>query len=116
MKPDTQERLPQSCKNCPFRKGNGWHYAAEGKVLALQETARQGIFSCHMRHPDRNIFSIKDMEHDDCAGFAKMKINRESRDAFPDIVNGFNETGPQSFDLIPWFYKHSNDLNMLKLI
>ncbi len=69
-----------------------------------------------MKHPDRNIFSLKDMEHNDCAGYKLMLENKDSNSKHPTIVNGFNETGPEHFDLWKWFKNHSNDLTLLEII
>jgi hypothetical protein len=91
--------MKKPCKNCPFRRTNTWHYGAEGKILALKELDSQNIFSCHAKHPDRNIFSIKDMEHNDCIGFEMMKENHIIKNKHPQVVNCFNETGPEMLDL-----------------
>ena len=104
--------MKKPCKNCPFRIENDWHWGAEGKILALEQVDRQQIFSCHELHPDTNVFSLKDMKDNDCAGFRMMKENMISPDIHPGIVNNFNETGPD-FDLKYWAEKSGYKSNML---
>lgn len=104
--------MDKPCKNCPFIKGKAW-YGSFGsgpnfasKIEALQEVTRQKIFSCHVKHPNNNVFSLRDMEVNDCAGFKQMKENMISPNKYPGIVNNFNETGPD-IDLIYWAKKQN---------
>jgi hypothetical protein len=110
----------KTCGNCPFRKGKAW-YGSFGsganfasKIEALKELDRQKIFSCHMRNPDRNIFSLKDMVVNDCGGYQKMLENMKQPDTHADIVNCFNETGPD-IDLVYWAKKagYKSELNLI---
>jgi hypothetical protein len=112
--------MEKPCKNCPFRKGQAW-YGSFGsspnfasKIEALKEVDRQQIFSCHMTNPDRNIFSLKDMVNDDCAGFRMLKENMTTPNTHPDIVNAFDETGPD-ISLVFWANKsgYHSALNLI---
>jgi hypothetical protein len=100
------------CNNCPFIKGHAWYglYGSApnvaSKIEALKEVDRQGIFSCHVKHPDRNIFSLKDMDANDCVGFIQMQENMTTPNKHILVVNNFNETGPD-FDLKYWAKKEN---------
>lgn len=61
--------------------------------MAQQEINRQKIFSCHMRN-DINVFSVKPMVHDDCAGYKKMNENMVTPGKHPHIVDYFEQTNP----------------------
>lgn len=99
------------CKQCPFLKGKAWYGSfgsapnAASKIEAFQTVTEQGIFSCHVKNPDRNVFSVKPMIKDDCAGFRMMKENMKKPDSNPSVVNCFNDVGPDSFDLNYWAAK-----------
>lgn len=103
--------MKKPCKDCPFRRTNGWYglhgtsQNAEAKITAFKEADRQQIFSCHKNHPLNNVFSVRDMIVDDCAGFRMLKENIVDPGKHPHIVNDFNETGPESYDLKYWANK-----------
>lgn len=108
------------CKNCPFLKDKAWYGLngsapnAQSKIDALKEATRQGIFSCHVRNPDRNIFTVKDMEVNDCIGFQQMKENMTEPNKYPNVVNYFNETGPD-YDLNYWAEREGFKSELLQL-
>lgn len=108
--------MKKACVNCPFRKGNEWIGGGFAKELAFREVARQKIFSCHMKHADRNVFSLKDMQHDDCLGFSQMKENIHVNETHPEIVNRFNETGPELVNITKFAISVTSDLQILRLI
>ncbi len=116
-----KEGCEKPCKNCPFQKGMEWAagYGARGtaaKIAALEELEEQKIFSCHMKHPDNNIFSFQRMKENDCVGYKMMLENMNAPDKHPEIVNCFNDTKPD-YDLEYWA-KHTptfqNKLQLLK--
>lgn len=94
------------CKNCPFRKGNAWYglYGsspnAHSKIEALKSTDSAGVFSCHLKNPKNNVF-LGEMKNNDCDGFKMMLENMKEIETYPEIVNSFNETGPD-YDLNFW--------------
>lgn len=100
------------CKNCPFRRTNAWYglYGSApnacAKIDALKALDEQQIFSCHVTNPDSNIFTMKPMTNDDCAGFKMMKENMATPNKHQAIVNNFNETGPK-YDLVYWAKKEN---------
>lgn len=111
--------VKKPCNSCPFIKGKAWYGSfgsapnAASKLEAFTEAERQQIFSCHVLHPDRNIFSLRDMEVDDCAGFRMMKENMISKNTHPEVVNNFDETGPDGFSLKYWAMKEGFNTTLL---
>jgi hypothetical protein len=121
------KRCTTPCKDCPFRKTNGWigtnggEGVAEFKIMALESIEENfhatgnEVFSCHMKNPDNTVFSLRRMINHDCAGYKMMKKNMLKPGTHPEIVNEFNETGPTSFDLRYWARKtgYTSKLNLI---
>lgn len=107
------------CKNCPFKKGMAWYGAygsapnAHHKIEALKSVDEAGVFSCHMNNPKANVF-VGEMINNDCGGFRMMLENMKNANKHSDIVNNFNETGPD-YDLKYWA-NHENYESKLNLI
>jgi hypothetical protein len=118
--------MKKPCINCPFKRNNAWYGPfgsapnAYSKIEALKEmdeaffVTGKDIFSCHMKNPDNTIFSYRRMIKNDCAGYAMMKENIKKQNSYPEIVNEFNETGPD-FDLRYWAKKegYESKLNLI---
>lgn len=114
-----KNKFEKPCKNCPFQKGMQW-YGAYGsgpnvvsKIEALQETDKAGVFSCHMKNPDNNVFR-GNMVNNDCAGFKMMLENMNEPGKHKKIVDTFNEIGPD-YNLAAWA-KHEGYQSKLGLI
>lgn len=114
-KPRVSRSAGKECKNCPFKKGMEWNNGGIfWKMAALEQIEAAGnIFSCHMKHPDNNVFHGK-MIDNDCSGFKKMLDNMENESTHKNIVNNFLETNPKNYDFIGWAKSEGKEFALLK--
>lgn len=95
--------IHKECLDCPFKRTNEWQGKIVAKMIAVEAIENSGnIFACHMKHPDNNVFSNRNMVHNDCGGFNKMLENMQHPNKYPDIVNNFLETNPTKYDFVSW--------------
>lgn len=83
------------------------------KIEALKSVDKAGVFSCHKLNPDNNVY-LGTMTNNDCAGFKMMLENMKQKNTHKEIVNEFNETGPD-IDLKYWANKagYKSKLNLI---
>ena len=106
----------KECTNCPFKRTQewrgGWVISKMSALMTIEESGN--IFSCHMKHPNNNVFSRSPMIENDCVGFAKMLENMNDTNKHSQIVNNFLETNPSNYDFIGWAKSEGKNFKLLK--